>query len=77
MLGAFCLVGGLAPRVTHRLLRYGTDRDGALPRRTEGFELVALMVVAVALAGVAAFVETRLTLPIAERVSGREFPGPG
>jgi stage II sporulation protein M len=69
-LGAFFLVGGLTFRVTHRLLNYLRGVDETAITGQELFELAVLLAVAAVGIVVAAWIEARLTVAIAEALLG-------
>lgn len=75
-LPAFWLAGAVAFRVSHRLVRYLRGTDPMVLTRTELAEAVLLAALAAGLIAVAAVVEARFTLEIAEWLTGRSLGGP-
>lgn len=75
-LPAFWIAGAVAIRVTHRLVRYLRGTDERILTRTELAEAVLLAALAAGLIAVAAVVEARLTVGIAEWLTGRALGAP-
>jgi uncharacterized membrane protein SpoIIM required for sporulation len=67
-LPAFWLVGAVALRVVHRLVRYLRGLDDAALTRREAVEAGALVVAAAVLVVVAAWVEVAVTPAVADAV---------
>lgn len=69
-LAAFFVVGGVAYRVTWRLVSYLRGTAATALTRREATEALALSAVAVCAIAVAAYIEANLTLPVARAVVG-------
>lgn len=75
-LPAFWIAGAVAFRVTHSLVRYlRGDADEILPP-SERYEAVLLALLAIGLIVIAAVIEARFTVEIAEWLTGRLFDRP-
>jgi uncharacterized membrane protein SpoIIM required for sporulation len=72
-LPAFWIAGGVALRVTHRLIRYLRGNADDVLSRSERYEAVLLAALAIGLIVVAAVIEARFTIEIAEWLTGRQF----
>lgn len=68
-LTAFFLVAGTSFRVTHRLARYLAGHDETILTHQELFEIGVLLVVAVGLLAVAAWIEIHVTPAVGEAVT--------
>lgn len=75
-LPAFWIAGAVAFRTSHRLVRYLRGQDDEILTTAERYEAVLLTVVAVGLIGVAAVIEARFTVAIAEALLGRSLGTP-
>lgn len=75
-LPAFWIAGAIAFRASHRLVRYLRGQDDEILTAAERYEAVLLALVAVGLIGIAAVVEARFTVDIAEALLGRSVGAP-
>lgn len=75
-LPAFWLAGAVAFRVSHRLVRYLRGQADEILTTAERYEAVLLALVAIGLIGVAAVIEARYTVAIAEALLGRSLGTP-
>lgn len=75
-LPAFWIAGAVAFRVTHRLIRYLRGREGVVLSRPERYEALLLAGLAIGLIAVAAVIEARFTVEIAEWLLGRRIESP-
>jgi stage II sporulation protein M len=75
-LPAFWVAGAVAFRVTHRLIRYLRGNEDEVLGPSERYEAVLLGLLTVVLIIVAAVIEARFTLEIAEWLTGRTYESP-
>jgi len=75
-LPAFWVAGAVAFRVTHRLIRYLRGNEDEVLSPSERYEAVLLGLLTVVLIVVAAIIEARFTLEIAEWLTGRTYESP-